>query len=313
MASAGSCAPDASGTRVGAMSADPVTRSARAVSSGAAPPARRWCGTPCGTCSRSRRRPAGLRGRHRRRHRRIRGPGRRARPPGHWWSTPARTPWPPWRVGPTRTVSSRGQPATRATSAPCSTWCRPASADVVLCHGVLEMVEDPAAALAAIARGARPGGTLCLLVTQRHAAVITRAMAGHFAAGPGAARRDRGAGAAPAPGTAGSPPTRSPRLLDEAGFDVRAVHARPGVRRPGAQRAGRPRARAAAALLELERAVADRPEYLAARHPAPHPRHPPLTSGWRPARRCPVTGPGARGVCGAARSCTSTWTRSTPP
>src|SRR4051812_8982339 len=56
----------------------------------------------------------------------------------------------------------------------------PASADVVLCHGVLEVVDDPAAALATLARVLRPGGVLSLLVAQRHAAVVARAMAGHF-------------------------------------------------------------------------------------------------------------------------------------
>ena len=44
-------------------------------------------------------------------------------------------------------------------------------ADLVLCHGVLEMVDDPAAALAAIADVLRPDGHLSLLVAQRHAAV----------------------------------------------------------------------------------------------------------------------------------------------
>ncbi|TYL46166.1 methyltransferase domain-containing protein [Nocardioides sp. BGMRC 2183] len=53
------------------------------------------------------------------------------------------------------------------------------SADVVLCHGVLEVV-DATAALAAIRRVLRPGGQLSLLVAQRDAAVLARAMAGHF-------------------------------------------------------------------------------------------------------------------------------------
>ena len=56
------------------------------------------------------------------------------------------------------------------------------SVDLVLCHGVLEVVDDPAAALAAIAGVLRPGGHLSLLVAQRHAAVVARAMAGHFQA-----------------------------------------------------------------------------------------------------------------------------------
>src|SRR3954462_8335966 len=56
----------------------------------------------------------------------------------------------------------------------------PDSADVVLCHGVLEIVDDPDAALTTLARVVRPGGVLSLLAAQRHAAVVARAMAGHF-------------------------------------------------------------------------------------------------------------------------------------
>lgn len=54
------------------------------------------------------------------------------------------------------------------------------SGDLVLCHEVLGLVDDHLAALAAIRGVLRPGGTLSLLVSQRHAAVIARAMAGHF-------------------------------------------------------------------------------------------------------------------------------------
>ena len=54
------------------------------------------------------------------------------------------------------------------------------SADLVLCHGVLEHVGDPATALGVLREAVRPGGTLSLLVAQRHAAVLARAMAGHF-------------------------------------------------------------------------------------------------------------------------------------
>ena len=130
------------------------------------------------------------------------------------------------------------------------------SVDVVLCHGVLEIVDDPAAALASIAWALRPEGTLSLLVNQRHAAVVARAMAGHF--GQARALLD-GPGGVPRRFTADEVST----ALDRAGFDVRSVH---GVRvfvdlvpsslvdlEPGA----------AAALVELEHAVAERPEYLA--------------------------------------------------
>lgn len=154
----------------------------------------------------------------------------------------------------------------------------PGSADVVLCHGVLEIVDDPAAALAALARVLRPGGTLSLLVNQQHAAVIARAMAGHFqqaralldptprAPSPEPVRD--GAGSQWEDATVGGFTHRRFTVeeitvaLDEAGFDIATMHA---VRvfvdlvpsalvdlEPGAVQA----------LVELERAVATRPEYL---------------------------------------------------
>ena len=131
-------------------------------------------------------------------------------------------------------------------------------ADLVLCHGVLGLVDDPAGALATIRPLLRPGGTLSLLVGQQHAAVVGRAMAGHFqqarelleSTEPAAdhERRFTAAGLH--------------RLLVDAGFDPVETHA---VRvftdlvpaalldlEPGAVEG----------LLDLERAVADRPEYL---------------------------------------------------
>lgn len=56
-----------------------------------------------------------------------------------------------------------------------------ASVDLVCCHGVLEYVDDPGAALAAVASVLRPGGGASLLVAQRSAVVIARALAGRFA------------------------------------------------------------------------------------------------------------------------------------
>ncbi len=135
----------------------------------------------------------------------------------------------------------------------------PGSVDVVLCHGVLEIVEDPAAALRTIAGALRPGGALSLLVAQQHAAVVARAMAGHFhqaralldpeeAAGVGGIRRFAAGEIA--------------GMLDDAGYATTSVH---GIRVfadlvPSALldlETG-----AAEALVELEQAVADRPEYL---------------------------------------------------
>ena len=56
----------------------------------------------------------------------------------------------------------------------------PASADLVLCHAVLEVVDDPAAVVAALAAALRPGGAASVLVAGRAAAVLARAMNGHL-------------------------------------------------------------------------------------------------------------------------------------
>ncbi|GAB3035708.1 methyltransferase [Nocardioides flavus (ex Wang et al. 2016)] len=133
-------------------------------------------------------------------------------------------------------------------------------ADLVLCHGVLEMVDDPSASLSAIAGVLRPGGHLSLLVAQRHAAVVARAMAGHFQA----ARELLDGDAAPTGGRGGRRFTRDEvlDLLGAVGLEAVSVHA---VRVfsdlvPGSLLDLEPGA--TAALVELERAVASRPEYL---------------------------------------------------
>lgn len=55
-----------------------------------------------------------------------------------------------------------------------------ASVDLVLCHGVLEVVDDPAAALASCRRVLRPTGRLSLLVAGRGAAVLARVSSGNL-------------------------------------------------------------------------------------------------------------------------------------
>ena len=134
-------------------------------------------------------------------------------------------------------------------------------ADLVLCHGVLEMVDDPAAALGAIAGVLRPGGHLSLLVAQRHAAVVARAMAGHFQSARELLDGDVQVGGS---GRGGRRFTHDEvtELLAAAGMQPTSVQAVrvfadlvPGNLldlEPGAT----------AALVELERAVATRPEYL---------------------------------------------------
>ncbi|GAA2880459.1 methyltransferase [Streptosporangium fragile] len=56
----------------------------------------------------------------------------------------------------------------------------PGGADLVLCHSVLEYVEDPAGALTAMAGLLREGGVISVLAANPLAAVLHRAIAGRF-------------------------------------------------------------------------------------------------------------------------------------
>jgi 2-polyprenyl-3-methyl-5-hydroxy-6-metoxy-1,4-benzoquinol methylase len=57
----------------------------------------------------------------------------------------------------------------------------PGAADLVICHNVLEYVEEPADAMSAIARVLRPSATVSVLASNAVAAVLHRALAGRFA------------------------------------------------------------------------------------------------------------------------------------
>lgn len=137
------------------------------------------------------------------------------------------------------------------------------SADLVLCHGLLEVV-DPVETLATIRTVLRPGGTVSILAAQRHAAVVARAMAGHLQQALALLDGDESIERAGRP----SRPTRRftatelRSLVQGSGFEVASMHA---VRVftdlvPGSLLDQEPGA--AAALVDLERAVAERPEYL---------------------------------------------------
>ena len=133
--------------------------------------------------------------------------------------------------------------------------------DAVLCHGVLEYVDDPAEGLRNAVSTLRPSGTLSLLAASRHGAVLARAIAGHFAeAQHGLADPDGRWGA-------GDPVPRRftadelTRLAADAGLRVGPVH---GVRVfadlvPGVLVDTEPGA--LEALLRLELAAAEQPAF----------------------------------------------------
>ncbi len=58
----------------------------------------------------------------------------------------------------------------------------PAAADLVLCHAVFEFVDDPDAVAQALHDALRPGGAASVLVANRAAAVLSRAVAGQWQA-----------------------------------------------------------------------------------------------------------------------------------
>jgi ubiquinone/menaquinone biosynthesis C-methylase UbiE len=108
-------------------------------------------------------------------------------------------------------------------------------ADLVICHNVLEYVDSPDAALAAIARVLRPGGTVSVLAANTVAAVLQRALAGKYAEAlamlPGSAETGPGSSSAVS-SSAGRAPSVARRftlpeltaLIEGAGLRVGDVH-----------------------------------------------------------------------------------------
>lgn len=57
---------------------------------------------------------------------------------------------------------------------------QPGSVDLVLCHHLLEQVDDPAAVLGGVVGAVRPGGAVSVLVAGRLGAVVSQTLAGRF-------------------------------------------------------------------------------------------------------------------------------------
>jgi SAM-dependent methyltransferase len=137
----------------------------------------------------------------------------------------------------------------------------PEHADVVLCHGVLEMVDDPAEALANMVRAVREGGTVSVLAANRNAVALSRAIAGHFAEAKHALEDPHGRWGAPDPMPRRFALDELAALVVSVGLHVGAVH---GVRVfsdlvPGALVDTEPGA--LDALLALESTAAEHPAF----------------------------------------------------
>jgi len=105
------------------------------------------------------------------------------------------------------------------------------SADLVLCHSLLEVVDDPSSVVGALAAALKPGGAASVLVANRAAAVLARAVAGHLVSA-GALLDDPDGGEPPEGARRDLPRRRydaasANRLLRGAGLVVEEIH---GVR-----------------------------------------------------------------------------------
>ena len=142
-----------------------------------------------------------------------------------------------------------------------------AGADLVICHNVLEYVDSPPAALAAVARVLRPGGTVSVLAANTVAAVLQRALAGKYAEAramlPGVPGTGPGAEGPATPGRGTAQLARRftlpelAALIEGAGLQVGNAH---GIRVFSGLLPGAPADLAAVeALRELEEAAASCP------------------------------------------------------
>lgn len=99
--------------------------------------------------------------------------------------------------------------------------------DIVLCHGVLEYVDDPAEGVRNTVAALRPGGALSLLAAGLGGAVLARALAGHFAEAEQALHDPNGRWGAHDPVPRRFTADQLTGFVEDAGLRVAAVH---GVR-----------------------------------------------------------------------------------
>ncbi|WP_262701425.1 MULTISPECIES: methyltransferase [Streptomyces] len=133
--------------------------------------------------------------------------------------------------------------------------------DVVLCHGVLEYVDDPAEGLRNAAAALRPAGTLSVLAAGLGGAVLARALAGHFTEARQALTDPEGRWGSGDPMPRRFTEDQLSGLVRAAGLEIAAVH---GVRVfadlvPGVLVDTEPGA--LDALLQLEEAAAELPAF----------------------------------------------------
>jgi SAM-dependent methyltransferase len=133
--------------------------------------------------------------------------------------------------------------------------------DAVLCHGVLEYVDDPAEGVRNAVAALRPGGVLSLLAAGLGGAVLARALAGHFTEARKALGDPDGRWGEGDPVPRRFTADQLTGLVGEAGLQVTAVH---GVRvfadlGPGVLVDSEPGA--LEALLKLEEAAAGLPAF----------------------------------------------------
>ncbi|MER5808627.1 methyltransferase [Streptomyces sp. NPDC002033] len=133
--------------------------------------------------------------------------------------------------------------------------------DVVICHGVLEYVDDPAEGVANAVAALRPGGVLSLLGAGLGGAVLARALAGHFTEARTALTDPAGRWGSGDPVPRRFTAEQLSELVGGAGLEVGAVH---GVRIfadlvPGVLVDTEPGA--VEALLRLEEAAAELPAF----------------------------------------------------